>query len=129
MTTISVELILAQSRFRGAEKTYGTIEDVFVALTLDVKRDVGGITRGNIRLGHEEGRTDLAFQQGLEPFVLLSLCTVLGQHLHVSSVRSGTVCGLGGGATLAQILSHEAVLEVAEASTLLEVVLWQEHIP
>lgn len=31
--------------------------------------------------------------------------------------------------TLPQPLSHEPVLEVAEASTLLEVVPWQEHVP
>lgn len=35
---------------------------------------------------------------------------------------------LGSSSTLAQVLSHQAILQIAEASTLLEVVLWEEHI-
>lgn len=129
MTTISVHGMLVEDGDGRVVSTYRAIENVFVALLADLQSDVGGITRGNIRLGHEESRTNLALQQRLEPFVLLCLCSVLGNDLHVSSVRGGAVGGLGGGATLAQVLGHQSVLQVAEASSLLEVVSWEEHVP
>ncbi len=36
---------------------------------------------------------------------------------------------LGGCPALAQIFSHQAILQIAESSALLEVCLGQEHIP
>jgi hypothetical protein len=130
MTTISVRGMLVNVWCKEeGEETYRTVQNVLVALTGNLQSNVGGITRGNIRLGHEESRANLAVEQRLEPLVLLSLGAVLCNDLHVSSVWSSTVGGLGGSAALAQVLGHEPVLQIAEASTLLEVVLGQEHVP
>jgi hypothetical protein len=47
------------------------IDDVFVALALDARFDVGGVTRRHVGLGHGKGRTDLAFEQGLSQAALM----------------------------------------------------------
>jgi len=100
-----------------------------ITVTRDSHLDVGGIARRHLGLRHEEGRADLALEQRVEPLPLLRLTAVLGYHLHVARVWSSTVDGLRRYPALAQVLCHEPVLEVAEASTLPEVCLGQKHIP
>lgn len=113
----------------GKSSTNLAVEDVVVTIATHVQFNIGGVTAGDLRLGHEESGSNLAVQQRAEPLLLLLLGTVLGKHLHVARVWSSTVGGLAGDDTLAQILGHEAVLQVAEAGALLEVVLGQEHVP
>lgn len=111
------------------KKTNLAVQDVVIAVALDAHLNVGGITRGDLRLGHQEGRANLALQQRVEPLSLLCLTAVLGNDLHVASVGGGAVDRLGSCSALAQVLGHEPVLEIAEASALLEVRLGQEHVP
>jgi hypothetical protein len=100
-----------------------------VALLGDSQLDVGSIRRSDIRFSHEECTSNLSIQQWLQPFVLLSLCAVLGQNLHVSSIWGSAVRRLGCQSTACQYLGHQSVLQVAESSSFLEVVLGQEHVP
>lgn len=91
--------------------------------------NVGGVTAGNLGLSHEESRADLATEQRVKPLPFLLLGAILGEDLHVTSVGSSTVDSLGSDVGLAQVFSHEAILEIRETSTFLEVVLRKEHIP
>jgi hypothetical protein len=36
---------------------------------------------------------------------------------------------LAGNPTLPEVLGHQPILQIAESCSLLEVVLWQEHVP
>lgn len=110
-------------------KTYRSVQDILIALTADIQLDIGGITRRNIGLGHQESRTNLAFQQGSQPLLFLSIIAVLGQYLHVTSIRGSVIGSLGGNLALAQKLGHEAILEICEAGALVEVVLGEKHVP
>jgi hypothetical protein len=110
-------------------ETYLAVQNIMVAITLDRHLDVRSITRRNLRLRHQEGRANLALQQRIEPLPLLLFSSVLGNNLHIARVGSSAVHGLGSRPALAEVLSHESVLEIAEASTLLEVCLGQEHVP
>ena len=47
------------------------VQHPLVAVELGVERDVGGIRGGDARLGHDEGRADLALQQRLQPLLLV----------------------------------------------------------
>ena len=107
----------------------GAVQDPVVTLLAHGQGDVGGVRAGDVGLGHQEGGSDLALEQWLEPLVLVLLCAVLGEHLHVACVGGGAVGGLGCGQALAQVLCHQAVFQVGEAGALLEVVLGQEHVP
>jgi hypothetical protein len=100
-----------------------------VAITLDPHLNVGSITRRNLGLRHEESRADLAPEQRVKPLPLLLLVAVFGEHLHVAGIWGRAIDSLGRDPALAQVLCHEPVLEVAEASALLEVCLGQEHVP
>lgn len=125
--------------------TYLAVEDVVIAITLDGHLDVGSITRGDLRFCHQERRSNLAVQQRVKPLPLLCLGTVLSKHLHVARIWSSAVGSLSAVSmksifrvvqtylrsypALAQVLGHDAVLQVAEASTLFEMCLGQEHVP
>lgn len=100
-----------------------------VAIALDGHLDIRSIRRRNLGLRHKERGPNLALKQRIQPAPLLFLIAVLGQHLHIARIRGGAVGRLRGSAALAEILSHEAVLQVREAGALLEVVLGQEHVP
>jgi hypothetical protein len=110
-------------------RTNLAVQYVVITVLLDSHLNVGSIARRNLRLRHQEGRADLALQQWVQPLPLLCLCTILGDDLHVASIRGGAVDSFRRGPALAQVLSHESVLQVAEASTFLEVCLGQEHVP
>lgn len=65
-----------------------------VAIALDGHLDVCGITGGDLRLCHQEGRADLALEERVEPLPLLSLGAVLGDDFHVACVWGGAVGSL-----------------------------------
>jgi len=50
-------------------------------------------------------------------------------HLPNHHARKGGQTYLASRPALSKVLSHKTILQVAEPSTLLEMVLWQEHIP
>ena len=56
---------LAARRARARAVPLAAIDDVFVAFAPDTALDVGGIRGGHGGLGHQEGRADLAVEQGL----------------------------------------------------------------
>jgi hypothetical protein len=74
--------------------TYLAVQNVVVTITLDGHLDVCSITRGDLGLCHQEGRTDLALKQRVEPLPLLCLSAVLGNDLHVSGVGRSAVGSL-----------------------------------
>lgn len=55
---------------------FGAVEEPVVGFLLHAELDVGAVRRRDVGLGHEEARADLARQEGLEPFVLLSACAI-----------------------------------------------------
>lgn len=112
-----------------ARPPLGSVQDVLVALSLDIELDVGRIGAGNVGLRHEERRADLALHERLEPLRLLRSVAVLGQDLHVAGVRGGAIARLGGRSGAAEPLSHQAILEVGPAGRLGVVALGEEHVP
>ena len=67
------------------------VKDVVISIPAHVELDVSGIGRGNLRLRHEKGRSDLATHEGIKPLSLLLLRTVLGKDFHVARVWRSTV--------------------------------------
>ena len=47
------------------------VDDVLVAVADDAGLDVGGVGGGHVRLGHGEAGADFAFEQRLQPALLL----------------------------------------------------------
>lgn len=95
--------------------TYLAVQDIVVTITLDGHLDVGSITGSNLGLRHEEGRSDLALEERVEPLPLLCLGTVLGNNLHVASVRGSAVGSLKlvstmHFCTMTSLLTSEAIL-------------------
>lgn len=100
-----------------------------VSVSLHLHLDVGSIRRRDSRLGHQEGRADLASHQWSQPLLLLGVVSVLSQHLHVTGIWGSAVAGLRRGSRAAEPLSHQTVLEVGEAGRLLVVALREEQVP
>ena len=67
------------------------------------------------RLGHQEGRADLATQQRLQPLVLLRLGAVALDGLHVAGVRRIAVEDLGRPHHPAHLLAQRRVVQVRQA--------------
>lgn len=70
------------------------VQNVVVAVTLDGHLDVCSITRSDLGLCHQEGRTNLALEQRVEPLPLLCLSAVLCNNLHVAGVGCSAVGSL-----------------------------------
>lgn len=100
-----------------------------ISVSLHLHLDVGSIRRRNSRLSHQECRTDLALHQWNQPLLLLSIISVLSQHLHVTGIWCSAVAGLRRGSRAAEVLSHQTILEVGEAGRLLVVALCEEQVP
>lgn len=125
-----------------------------VSLALNSELDIGTVTTGNVGLGHEEARPDFAIHQWLQPFVFLCGRAISGNDFHVSRIGCGAVTCLEwekrktvstssiivlrpsviltyltGNCALAQLLRHQAVLNVGELRAILEMVLGQKHVP
>ena len=104
-----------------------TVDDIFVAVTLDAAGDVGGVGGGNLRLRHREGGADLAIQQRLQPLLLMLLGAVTGQHFHVAGVGRGAVEDLRGVARTAHDLAQRRIVQVGHGETI--GILRQEQVP
>lgn len=126
-------LIHSASHFqmeRGEGKEpYRSVQNVFIALPTNIQLNISSITRRNIRLRHQKRRPYPPLQQRLQPLPLLRLIPILRQNLHITRIRRGIVRRLGRHLALAQVLGHQAVLEIREAGALGEVVFGEEHVP
>ncbi|MNN82863.1 hypothetical protein D3C81_1998480 [compost metagenome] len=67
------------------------VDDPLVTVTHSTGGHVSGVGGRDVRLGHGEGRADLATQQGFEPTLLLLFVGVTHQHFHVAGVRRRAV--------------------------------------
>lgn len=129
MISFCFRILTNRGERTGSENTYRSIQHILASLTTDIQLDIRSITTTNIRLRHEERTADLPIQQRCQVLGLLLLVAIFGQHLHIPRIRSRVVGRLRGQLALAQILGHQAVLQVREARTLRVVVLGQEHVP
>ena len=90
-------------------------------------RDVLGVGRGDVRLGHRVGGADLAGEQRLQPLLLLRLGADALQHLHVAGVGRRAVHGLRRERILAELDRDIGVVEILQA--LAGLVVGQEEVP
>ena len=70
---------------------FAAIDDIFIAIPLDLGLDIGGVGRSDSRFGHQEGRTDLAIHQRAQPGLFLLQRAIAMQHFHIAGVRRGAV--------------------------------------
>ena len=102
----------------GSERTpengeaYGAVQDVVVSGLGHGKCNVCGIAGGDIRLGHQKGRSNLSTEERLKPLFLLSIVSVLGENFHVAGVWCRTIACLD---TLRQSLP--GIVQVPESRT------------
>jgi hypothetical protein len=71
------------------------VDDVVVAVPVDLRGDVGGIAAGHVGFGHREPRPDLPGEQGLEPLLALLLAAEQVQQLHIAGVGGLAINRLG----------------------------------
>ena len=103
------------------------VDQPLVAVEHGPAGDVLGVRRGDVRLGHRVGRTDLTGEQRLEPALLLLRRADTLEHLHVPGVRRTAVEALRRQRVLPQLLGDVRVVEVGEALAGLGV--GQEEVP
>ena len=77
---------LAARIARARRPPFPAVDDVVVAVALDPALDVGRVGAGDARLGHQEGRADLAPHQRRQPLLLLLARAVAVEHFHVAGV-------------------------------------------
>jgi hypothetical protein len=77
---------LAARRHRPRRPPLAPVDDVVVAVALDARRDVRGVRRRDIRLGHRERRPDRALEQRIQPAGLLLGRSEQREQLHVPGV-------------------------------------------
>jgi hypothetical protein len=118
---------LAARVARTGRPPLAPVDDVVVAIALDPRADVGRIGRGDVRLGHAERGADLAFEQRLEPLLLLVGAGVANQRLHVAGVGGRAVGRLARERIVAHDLAQRRVLEIGQPGAVLA--LRQEHVP
>ncbi len=103
------------------------VDDVVVAVPRDAGLDVGGVRRRDLGLGHGEGGADLAFEERLQPLLLLLGRAVALDRLHVAGVGSRAVEGLGRDGRASHDLAERRVLEIGQPRPPLA--LGKEEIP
>ena len=108
---------------------YLSIENVLVPDLLNPHLDVPGVRGGDLRLGHQECRPDLAVHQRLQPLGLLGVVAILCQYLHVSGIWGRTVGRFGCGPRPSHPFGHQAIFEIREARGLLVVPLGEKEVP
>ena len=86
---------LAPVARRTRDEPLVAVDHVVVAVASDRALDVGGVARGDGRLGHREGRADLAGRQRLQPSLLLLGRAEHREDLHVPGVGRRAVARLG----------------------------------
>ena len=95
--------------------------------------DVGGVGRGDGRLGHQEGGADLAVHQRLQPLLLLLVGAVAMQHFHVAGVGRRAVEDLRGPGDVAHLFRQQRIFEIGQSRAAEFVVFMRvrrhEHVP
>ena len=76
---------------RAGRVPLAAVDHIFVAVPDDEACDVGCVGRGDVRLGHREGRTDFPGEQRLQPSLLLRFGPVAQDRLHVAGVGRAAV--------------------------------------
>ncbi len=116
------------ARVAGARSPpLAAVDHPLVTLAHGAGLHVGGIRRSHARLGHAEGRADLAAQQGLEPLLLLRLAAIAHQHFHVAGIGRRAVEGLRAEPRTAHDFRQRRVFGVGQAGTQLG--FRQEQVP
>ena len=118
---------LATGIAEAGDVVFLSVDDPFVTDKLCRGRDVLGIRRGDIGLGHGIGGADFAGQQRLQPLLLLLAGADALQHLHVAGVRRRAVHGLRGQRVLAEFDRDIGIVEIFQA--LAGLGIGQEEIP
>ncbi len=104
-----------------------SVYDIPIAITNNAGPDVCGIRRGHVRLSHAKGGADFAFQQGLEPPLLLLLSTVANKCLHVPCIRRRAVEYLRRHRGSAHDFAKGCIFIIGQSGTILA--FGQEEIP
>ncbi len=86
---------LATGICRARRPPLVSVYDILIAISNNAGPDVCGIRRGHVRLRHTKGGADLAFQQRLEPLLLLLFSAVANQDLHIPRIRRRAIEYLG----------------------------------
>ena len=104
------------SRIAGARgPPLDAVDDVVVALALDAALDVRRVRTRHRRLGHQEGRADLAAQERVEPLALVVLSAVTLDGFHIAGIRRRAVEHLRRPCDAAHDLAQRRVLQVRQA--------------
>ncbi|MCY1425178.1 hypothetical protein D9M71_409610 [compost metagenome] len=106
---------------------FAAVDDPLVTLAHGAGFHVGGIGRRHARLGHGEGRTDLATQQRFQPPALLFFVAVAHQHFHVAGIRRGAVERLRSQQGTPHDLGQRCVFHVGQAGAVFG--FRQEQVP
>ena len=106
---------------------FAAVQDIVVSVRADTERDIGGIGRGHLRFGHGKGGTDLAAQQGRQPFGFLIGIAEVRQDFHVAGVRRVAVEHFRSPQHAPHLLGHRRIVPVAQAGTVFGI--GQEQIP
>ena len=103
------------------------VDHILVADELCRGRDVLGVRRSDVRLGHHVGGANFAVEQRLQPLLLLLLGADPLQHLHVAGIRRRAIHGLRRHRALAEFGGDVGVIEVLQPLAGLRV--RQEEVP
>jgi len=105
------------------------VKHIVIAIGRDRQLKVGGVRRGDLRLGHDIGRTDRAIEQRLEPLFLLRGAAELGQDFHVAGIGGRTIEHLAGPRHAAEQFGNRRIFKVGQPRGKLAVLMRQEQVP
>ena len=106
---------------------FAAVDDVFIPVAHDAGLDIGGIGRGHGGFGHGKAGTNLAFEQRLQPFLLLLRRAIAGQHLHIAGVRRRTIKDFRAPMHPAHDFRQGSIFKVSQAVAVLT--LRQKQVP
>ena len=105
-------------RMRGAgDEPFAPVDDVVVAVAHHARGDIGCIRRGDVGLGHAEGRTGFCLEQRPQPARLLFRRGAVLQRDHVGHVRRLAVEDFGGPEQPPHDLGQRRIIEVGETAS------------
>ena len=106
---------------------FAPIDDIFVAVALDMGFDIGGVGRSHGGLGHGEGGSDFAGQQGLQPFFLDGIRRKPLQDFHIARIGGRTVEDLWCEMAPAHDFTKGGIFQIGQAKSLFAI--GKEHVP
>ena len=90
------------------------VDNVGVPIAPDTRFDIGGVRGCDIGLRHGEAGSNLAFQQWIEPLLLLLGGPITRQHLHIARVGGRTIENFGADGAASHDLAKRRVLLMSE---------------